>query len=172
MDTYTHYKSSRPKVCGLKKSNKGKRRRRSFSPTPRSTDISNITKDLEQEYLRPSCRHGLSQPASAFVDWFFSTPDNEFEGIESATSEGTDGSEERSLEEVMGEEAYKAMLDEHIEAEKQLERKLAVELEMQLKEVERAEREKRVNEDVGDESWDLISTGSVEFDDWEKVVVE
>ena len=172
MDTYTHYKSSRPKVCGPKKSNKGKRRRRSLGPTARPTDMSYITKDLEQEYLRPSCRHGFSGPASAFVDWLFSHPDNEFDGAESETSEGTDGSEEKSLEEVMGEEAYRAMLHEHIEAEKQLERKLAAELEMQLKEVERAEREKRMHEDFGDESWDLISTGSVEFDDWEKVIVE
>ena len=133
--------------------------------------MSNITKDLEQEYLQPSGRRGFSRPASAFVDWFFSSPDDEFEGTESETSEGMDVSEERSLEEIMGEEAYKAMLREHIEAEKQLERKVAAELEMQVKEIELVEREERVTEDV-DESWDLISTGSVDSEDWEKVIVE
>ena len=134
--------------------------------------MSYITKDLEQEYLRPSHRHGYSRPASAFVDWFFSSTGDESEETESETSAGMDGSQERSLEEVMGEEAYKAMLREHIEAEKQLERKVAAELEMQVKEMERVEREKRVCVDIVDESWDLVSTGSVEFDDWEKVIVE
>ena len=63
------------------------------------------------------------------------------------------------------------MLREHIEAEKQLERKVAAELEMQVKEIELVEREGPVTEDV-DESWDLISTGSVDSEDWEKVIVE
>ena len=172
MDTYTHYKSSRPKVNRLSKSRKSKSHRCSFSLTERPSDMSYITKDLEQEYLRQSRRKGYSRPASDFVDWFFSYPTDEFEERESETPWGMNGSEERSLEEVMGEEAYKAMLHEHVEAEKQLERKVAAELEKQVEEMERVGRETRIREDVVDDSWDLISTGSVEFADWEKVMIE
>jgi hypothetical protein len=169
MDSYAHYKSSRAAKPWLKKSNKGKRYRRSISLTARPSDMSYITKDLEREYLRPSCRPGYSRPASTFIDWFFPSVDDEFEEMESETSAELD---EKSLEEVMGKDAYKIMLCEHIEAEKQLERKVAAELEMQVKEMERVERERRVHEDVVDESWDLISTSSMEFDDWEEVIVE
>ena len=97
---------------------------------------------------------------------------DEFDEADSETSKEMNGSGQKSLEEVMGEEAYKAMLNEHIEAEKQLERKVATELEKQVEEIERVWRENRVHEDVVDESWDLISTGSVEFADWEKVMIE
>ena len=172
MDTYTHYKSSRPKVNRLNKSRKSRHRRCSLRRPERTSDISYTTKDLEQEYLRQSGRNGYSRAASDFVDWFFSSPADEFDEADSETSKEMNGSGQKSLEEVMGEEAYKAMLNEHIEAEKQLERKVATELEKQVEEIERVWRENRVHEDVVDESGDLISTGSVEFADWEKVMIE
>jgi hypothetical protein len=75
---------------------------------------------------------------------------------------------EESLDWFVGTEVYEAMLREHIEAEKQLEQDRLSAVSYR---VQKMELEDRIQNSV-DESWDIISTGSVEFADWEEVIVE
>jgi hypothetical protein len=119
--------------------------------------------DLEQEYLKP-CGRSRTQSASAFVDWFFSSDgDDNGENEMMWEREG-----EESLDWFIGPKEYEAMLREHIEAEKQLERDRLAAVSYR---VQNMEAEDRTQNSI-DESWDIVSTGSVEFADWEEVILE
>lgn len=177
MDPYTHYKSSRQPGSTRKSNKNGKSRGcRGYCSIchpkydKRLTAKAYIAKDLEQEqeYLKssPCYGHSRPRPASAYVDWFFSPYDEFEESAENETWERM-GLEE-SLEWAMGKEVYESMLREHIEAEQQIERDKLASVSVGLEQIALQNREK----DTVDEGWDVVSTGSVEFADWEEVIVE
>lgn len=129
-----------------------------------------IIRDFERECLKTSDRHRSlrSLPAGAFVDWFFSPPDEVEDDIQVGDSL-SEGSENSSLILAIGEEAYQSLLREHLEAEKQLkERTLSATVSSQG-----APNNELVSEDPGaEETWDLVSEISLQFDGWEEVVLE
>jgi hypothetical protein len=128
-----------------------------------------VTKDLEQEYLKTFGRGGYPRPASTLVDWFFSREDEFEESAQMQTSSDQNTSSRESLEGQFGTEVYEAMLREHIEAEKQLEKRTSPIV--VVLDTEHLEWDCHEN-DILDDMWDVVSFGSIELDDWEKVVLE
>ena len=168
MDAYTDYKTRRHPTSN-RKSNRGKRRRRSFVHESRPSFVGNVPIDLEEEYIGPSGRNRYLQPASAFVDWYFSPPDEYDETAEIAISSVEEQSWDlASLALIIGKEAYEAMLREHIEAEKQLE-KTIISISIPLQAEQRVEN---TEDEIIDETWEVVSTGSADLDEWEEIIVE
>jgi hypothetical protein len=77
----------------------------------------------------------------------------------------------------MGKEAYEAMVREHLEVEKQLGRtETAVSTSLHAEQSWNAEQllqvEQMSEKNEIEDSWDVVSTGSVDLDEWEEVMME
>jgi hypothetical protein len=171
MDPYSQSKSRwRPNS----KSKKGKSRacRCSWCNPKRPAAKNVAVRDFEREYLETSEQHRSlrSLPAGAFIDWFFSPPDENEDTVQCEDSL-SEGSEDSSLILAIGEEAYQSLLREHLEAEKQLKQQ-------KTPPASALAQEMQGNGLVGDEdtgneeAWDIVSEYSCHFDGWEEVILE
>jgi hypothetical protein len=138
----------------------------------RPTGKNAAIKDFRREYLRTSDQRRLlrSDPGGAFVDWFFSPPDENEDTVQSEDS-SSEGSENSSLILAIGEEAYQSLLQEHLEAEKQLKQQKTPSTSSLAQEIQG--NGLVGGEDTGnEEAWDVVSETNFHFDGWEEVVLE
>jgi hypothetical protein len=121
-----------------------------------------VERDLEEDYWKSSApSERRSRSAKAFIEWFYARDDDDIPMTEQVDENGEVG-EGLGLD--VSDEVWAEMLREHIEAEKQLERRMEHELQSArvLERVEYVERE---------EDWDFVSVDSLDegFGDWEEV---